>query len=138
MNADFFAVFGSAVRALRARLDRILQLHGLRIGQYQVLRMLWEEDGLTPRELASRLDVEMPTVTRTVGRMVRDGLVVREAHPNDARSIRIRLTARGSAAKEEVSRLFADEAEVALTGFSAQERADFIADLDRIYRNVHR
>ncbi|MHB8147400.1 MAG: MarR family winged helix-turn-helix transcriptional regulator, partial [Vulcanimicrobiaceae bacterium] len=117
MSHDFFAVFGSAVRALRARLDRILQHHGLRLGQYQVLRVLWEHDGSTPGELAEQLDVEMPTVTRTVQRMVRDGLVQREAHRSDARSVRIRLTPLGTDKKTEVARLFSDEAELALAGF---------------------
>lgn len=138
MSPDFFAVFGSAVRGLRARLDRVLQNHGLRLGQYQVLRVLWDHDGLTPRELADRLDVEMPTVTRTVQRMVRDGLVRREAHGTDARSIRIRLTPLGTDKKAEVARLFSDEAERALTGFSTQERSTFVAFLERINTNVRR
>ena len=138
MSQEFFAAFGSAVRGLRARLDRILQSHGLRLGQYQVLKVLWDDDGLTPRELSARLDVEMPTVTRTVQRMVRDGLVERHAHTTDARSVRIQLTALGSAKKAEVARLFSDEAELALGGFSSQERAAFVAFLERIHSNVRR
>ncbi|HEY5341230.1 MAG TPA: MarR family transcriptional regulator, partial [Candidatus Aquilonibacter sp.] len=74
---------GTTMRTVRSHVDRTLQQTGLRLGQFQVLRHLWGDDGLTPRELATRLDVEMPTVTRTVQRMIRDGLVDRRAHPDD-------------------------------------------------------
>ena len=137
MNAksDVFRALGNAVRTLRARVDRTLQNSGLRLGQYQVLRHLWEEDGLTPREIADRLGVEMPTVTRTVQRMVRDGLVARRAHPEDARSVRIYLTKRGLDLRPALAEIIAEQTERALRGFSPGERAEFAEMLDRIAEN---
>lgn len=127
---------GNTVRAVRARVDRALQQCGLRLGQYQVLRFLWEEDGLTPREIAKRLDVEMPTVTRTVQRMLRDGLVRREAHPDDARSVRIYLTKRGTDLESSLAPLLDRETERALRGFSEAERLSLLAMLERISENT--
>lgn len=126
---------GVAVRGLRARIDRALQEHGLRLGQYQILQMLWEQDGLTPGDLAERLAVEMPTVTRTVQRMIRDELVRREANPLDARSVRIWLTPRGLGVRELVSDIFEEETSHALAGFSAAERDQFVDFLERVTRN---
>lgn len=126
---------GVAVRGLRARIDRALQEHGLRLGQYQILQMLWEQDGLTPGDLAERLAVEMPTVTRTVQRMIRDELVRREANPLDARSVRIWLTSRGLGVRELVSDIFEEETSHALAGFSAAERDQFVDFLERVTRN---
>jgi DNA-binding MarR family transcriptional regulator len=113
-----------------------LQDAGLRLGQYQLLRLLWEQDGMTPRELAERLDVEMPTVTRTVQRLLRDGFVRREAHPDDARSVRIYLTERGLEQRDNTSRILARETEHALAGFSQAEREHLVALMERITENV--
>ena len=137
MNArpDVLRTLGSAVRAIRARIDRSLQAVGLRLGQYQVIRILWERDGLTPREISDDLGVEMPTVTRTVQRMLRDGLVRREAHPGDARSVRIYVTPKGGALREAVTRILEEETEVALRGFSAQERRALAEFLERMLAN---
>jgi DNA-binding MarR family transcriptional regulator len=133
---DVLKTLGGTVRAVRARVDRALQQSGLRIGQYQVLRVLWDDDGLTPREIAERLDVEMPTVTRTVQRMVRDGFVVREANQSDARSVRIRLSRRGREIEPAVAEILERETSRALTGFSAAERASLVAMLVRISENA--
>jgi MarR family transcriptional regulator, organic hydroperoxide resistance regulator len=132
---DVFRTLGNTVRTVRARVDRSLQGLGLRLGQYQVLRHLWEQDGLTPREIADRLDVEMPTVTRTVQRMVRDGLVMRQAHPADARSVRIYLTKRGQDLHSTLATIVEEETERSLRGFSTQERASLVRMLDRISEN---
>lgn len=135
-EGDELRALGKTVRAVRARVDRSLQHCGLRLGQYQVLHFLWESDGLTPREIAARLDVEMPTVTRTVQRMIRDGLVHREAHPDDARSVRIYLTRRGSQLQAELAQLLERETERALQGFSPSERASLLRMLERISENT--
>ena len=135
-HSDVFASIGATVRAVRGRLDRSLQDAGLRLGQYQLLRLLWDQDGLTPRELAERLDVEMPTVTRTVQRLLRDGFVHREAHPDDARSVRIYLTERGREQRERVFRILDRETEHALSGFTPSDRENLIALMERIAENV--
>jgi DNA-binding MarR family transcriptional regulator len=134
--SDVYRTLGTTVRLLRSRLDRALQSVGLRLGQLQVLRLLWEQDGLTPRELSERLGVEMPTVTRTVQRMLRDGLVRREAHPADARSVCIFVAPRGFELQSAVSDILRDETEASLTGFSVAEREALVAFLERMSANA--
>jgi MarR family transcriptional regulator, organic hydroperoxide resistance regulator len=135
-DRDVLRTLGNTVRTVRARVDRSLQLVGLRLGQYQVLNHLWKEDGLTPREIAARLDVEMPTVTRTVQRMVRDGLVRREAHQSDARSVRICLTKRGTELEAELEAILDRETERALQGFSTDDRRSLVRMLEQISENT--
>ncbi|MFC7744437.1 MarR family transcriptional regulator [Nocardiopsis composta] len=48
-----------------------------------------------PGEIAGRLGLATPTVTRTVTRMEGSGLVERHPHPTDARLVSVRLTERG-------------------------------------------
>lgn len=135
-DRDVLRTLGNTVRTVRARVDRALQQVGLRLGQYQVLSHLWKEDGLTPREIAARLDVEMPTVTRTVQRMVRDGLVRREAHQSDARSVRIYLTKRGTELESELETILDRETERALTGLSSDDRRSLVRVLEHISENA--
>ena len=133
---DVLAIFGSTVKALRSRFDGLLRHQGVRLGQYQLLRALWERDGMTPRELADRAAVEMPTVTRTVQRMVRDGFVRREAHPSDARSVRILHAPKGKALETAAVELRRQVVKEALGGVSADERTRLVATLDRILQNL--
>jgi DNA-binding MarR family transcriptional regulator len=65
---------------------------GLSTGTFPALLVLWENDGLTQRELIDRLDVEQPTMTNTLARMERDGLIRRAKDPADGRAQRIWLT----------------------------------------------
>lgn len=64
-------------------------------GQFPVLLELWNEDGLTQRELLDRLEVEQATLANTLGRMERDGLIERRQHPKDRRATCNFLTAKG-------------------------------------------
>jgi DNA-binding MarR family transcriptional regulator len=133
---DFLPAFGATVKALRARMDGMLRRHGLRLGQYQLLRALWDRDGLTPRELADQVGVEMPTVTRTVQRMVRDGFVRREANPSDARSVRIFLSAKGRSMETVAKGLLEEVTRLALTGVSPDDRERVTATLGHMLANL--
>jgi DNA-binding MarR family transcriptional regulator len=46
-------------------------------------------------DLAAAEQVSSPTMTRLIDGLVRDGLVVREPHPDDGRSVHVRATATG-------------------------------------------
>lgn len=55
---------------------------------------LWAEGGLHQCDLAERLGVEAPTVTRMVQRLERGGLIDRRPDPDDARAVRLYPTQR--------------------------------------------
>ncbi len=78
-------------RALEQRLAK----HGIALGQFPLLLVLWEEESLTQSEIARRLDIEQPTVANTLQRMERDGLIKTAADPSNRRRVLIRLTDRG-------------------------------------------
>lgn len=89
---------GEAVQQLakvqRARLAVLLAPHGLHPGQDSLLVLLWAHPGLRQAELARRLGIEPPTVTRMVQRLERAGLIERQRDPHDARLVRVRATPR--------------------------------------------
>ena len=59
-----------------------------------VLIPLFEEDGLRIGEIARRSRLSKQTMTTMVRLAERDGLVVREPDPEDARAVRVRLSER--------------------------------------------
>ena len=95
---------------------------GLHVGQEMVLVELWEKDGLRGGELASRLGVEPPTVTKMLRRLEGCGLVERRPDPADARSFGVFLTEKGRALEGPVTRRWGRAQEMTLAGLDAGER----------------
>jgi DNA-binding MarR family transcriptional regulator len=133
---DLSAAFWAASRAIRAEMERELQRHGLHAGQHLLVARLLREDGLTPGELADRIGVETPTVTRMAQRMERAGLVRRVPDRRDRRLVRIYLTEAGERLRAVVPAATRAVVERALDGFSPAERERFAAFLGRMTRNL--
>jgi MarR family transcriptional regulator for hemolysin len=115
---DLLRLLVRAHKLLRAASDEAMSRHGVRVGQNLVLEVLWETDGLTPGELASRLHLTTPTIVNTATRMEAAGLLVRQRDPADGRLVRLHLTAKARAAQrpiEEARRQLAERATATLT-----------------------
>lgn len=72
--------------------DRIAP-YGVVPGQFAQLLVLYGSDGLTQTDLCARVQIEQPTMARTLARMERDGLITRTPDPVDQRRSRVWLTA---------------------------------------------
>jgi DNA-binding MarR family transcriptional regulator len=81
-------------RAMRYHHEAHMSTLGLHAGQELVLLELLREDGLTQTQIAAKLGVEPPTVTKMLSRMERGELVERRTDPEDARVTRVYLTER--------------------------------------------
>ncbi|HEX6708931.1 MAG TPA: MarR family winged helix-turn-helix transcriptional regulator [Rubrobacter sp.] len=120
----------------RANVGALLAEHGLHVGQEMVLLELWQDDGLRGGELAARLGVEPPTVTKMLRRLEGCGLVERRRDPSDARSFRIYLTDEGRALERPVSRCWEQVEEITLSGLNKAERRSFRNLLIRVRKNL--
>jgi MarR family transcriptional regulator, organic hydroperoxide resistance regulator len=123
-------------RAHRANVGGLLAGVGLHVGQEMVLLELWKEDGLKGGELAERLGVEPPTVTRMIRRMERCGFVERRPDPADARSFRVCLTEKGRALEEPVARIWEEAEEKTLRGMGPEETLVLRRLLARVRKNL--
>jgi MarR family transcriptional regulator, organic hydroperoxide resistance regulator len=111
-------------RAHRGNVGGMLAELGLHVGQDMVLIELWQADGLRGGELACRLGVEPPTITKMLRRLENFGLVERRPDPADARSFRVFLTREGRALEDPVSRCFERAEEKTLAGLGPSERRE--------------
>jgi len=83
------------VRALQMRLAR----HRVSFGHWTFLRILWEGDGLTQRELSLQAGVAEPTTFTALKAMQRLGYVTRRRVGSDRKKVYVFLTAKGRALK---------------------------------------
>jgi MarR family transcriptional regulator, organic hydroperoxide resistance regulator len=91
-------------------------------GQDQVLRQLWEEDGLPQADLTRRLGVEPASVSKALERMEKSGFVTRQQDPDDARANRITLTELGRALEQPVKNAWQDIESQLLVGMTNEEK----------------
>ncbi|BBM66152.1 MarR family winged helix-turn-helix transcriptional regulator [Vibrio alfacsensis] len=77
-----------------------LKKHGLTVALWPTMMCLWEEEGITQRDIAEKSKVENSTTTRTLDKLEKLGLVERHPDPNSRRSFRIYLTDKGRGLKD--------------------------------------
>jgi len=121
-------VWRSFARCLQPRIAR----EGVSIGMWFVLRMLWDEDGMTQRELGERVGINGPTMVTALNSMERAGLVKRVKNRADRRKINVFLTKRGRKLK---SILWPMAAEVLALGLSGLNRSQ-VQSLNKMLAQV--
>lgn len=125
-----------AQKLLHRGLGEGLQKHGVTVAQWTVLVTLWETDGLTQKQLSERVAVETPTLSRTIDRMERDGLVSRERSAADRRQVHVRLTEYGAGLWRDLVPEAGANQERALRGISADEEELLRGLLKRVIVNM--
>lgn len=113
-------------------LDERLAKHGVSVGQFRVLLVLWEQEDLTQVEIARYLNIEQPTVAITLKRMERDGIIKTMPDPLDGRRTRIALTERGQMLKGPLTAEAQYINDVAVKGLLADEVTQLHNLLDHV------
>jgi DNA-binding MarR family transcriptional regulator len=85
----------AAARAMMQAYQPLLTKLGLTYPQYLVLMVLWEDDGLSVKELGERLYLDSGTLTPLLKRLAEAGLVRRTRAAHDERVVEVFLTGPG-------------------------------------------
>lgn len=125
-----------AQRALSRLLASRIADYGVSIGQWYFLRALWEEDGLTQRELSFRVGMMEPTTVTALNGMEQRGLVARVRNPRDRRKMNIFLTDRGRALQAELMPIEAEINKVATEGVPPRDAEALDRALRQILKNL--
>lgn len=121
-------------RALQARIEG----HGVTLGMWYFLRILWDQDGLTQSELSRRVGTMEPTTLSAVASMEKAGLVCRTRHSGDRRKIHVNLTEKGRALQETLLPMAADVIGSAARGLTDREVDLFLKLLHAMQDNLKR
>jgi DNA-binding MarR family transcriptional regulator len=103
------AAITSVMRAqqiLLGQVDAVLKPYGLTFARYEALVLLtFSRRGELPlSKIGERLMVHPTSVTNTVDRLERSGLVARRPNPDDGRGVLASITAKGRRVVEEATR----------------------------------
>jgi len=119
-------------RALREKIEEF----GVVPGQFAQLLALYEQDGLTQRELCARVQIEQPTMANTLQRMERDGLIDRVPDPADGRRARVLLTERARGLAVDLTAAMHEVNSRATRGFDESEIAAVMHAVTRMISNL--
>lgn len=92
-------------RRLEQQIEGDLKARGMTLEQFRILRFLSDQNGLSMGDLAARLSIDAPTLTRIVDKMVAAAEVYRGPDPHDRRKVLIFLSRKGAAQFDGVSTL---------------------------------
>jgi DNA-binding MarR family transcriptional regulator len=119
-------------RSLQARIAE----HGVTIGMWFFLRVLWGEDGISQRELSQRVRMMEPTTVTALRAMERRGIVRRERDSGDRRIVKVYLTGHGRALEKALLPRAAAVNAIASKGVTSDEIRALRAVLTKIRANL--
>lgn len=112
-----------ATRGLMRALQMRLAEHNVSFGHWTFLRILWESDGLTQRELSERAGLQEPTTYAALKAMEKLGYVVRRQLPDSRKKVYVFLTPKGRALRPKLVPLAEEVNRVALAAIPAEDVA---------------
>jgi len=106
---DFYTFLCFSMRAVMKKIDRNLsgqlEPYGVSIPQMFVLTCLYDENGITLKEIGNRTLIDSSSMTVLVDKLESDKLVERQLDPEDRRAIRVYITDKGKAIAEELVKI---------------------------------
>jgi DNA-binding MarR family transcriptional regulator len=126
----------TAARLSRTALAARLLNHGFYAGQDQIMLALDHEDGQTPGQLAGRLGVRPPTITKTINRLQVQGFLDKRASDSDARQAHIFLTDTGREAIKAIEKSVRKTEKQALKGLDKKDQKTLSKLLSRVEANL--
>lgn len=133
---------GHLIRMAARGFNRSLQIrladHEVTFGQWVFLRILWEQDGLTQRELSEEAGLTEPTTHTALQRLESLALLERRNLPGNRRKQHVFLSDKGRALRKTLEPLAVEVNDVALAGLSAGDKEALREELLTILRNLDR
>ncbi|WP_337018529.1 MarR family transcriptional regulator [Oceanobacillus massiliensis] len=136
MGYSFFHQQLQFTRSFKKKLNERLAEAGLFHSQWLLIYCLECQKSATLVDISEYLDVEKPTITRTVKRLAEQGLV--EGIPSeDKRERRIKLTEKGIQVYEEAGRIVEQFEQELLKGISKQDEEITIRTIQHLRKKLN-
>jgi len=121
---------------LAVAFGRAIAPHGIALQEWRVLAALGANGAQRLLDLAALTSIDVSTLSRLVGRMVRRRLVRRDRNGNDRREVSVALTPDGQRIFRMIVPLARRYEQIALRGLKPDEAARLRNMLRRIYANL--
>lgn len=115
---------------------RLLREVGLHPGQELLLMQLWNGGPQRQVDVLRILGSDAATITRSVQRLEKAGLVQRTPNPDDGRSVIIEATSASHDLRDRVSQVWETLEAATVSELSGSEQADALRMLEKLERNL--
>lgn len=141
INTDYLNAYsvgllqGKAYRILNTNLTRVLSPYDLSIPEWKLIGQLHDHGDMGLAELAERLSVEPPLVTKLIDHLEKKDYVVRTLHKSDKRAKVITVTKKGEKILLELEPKVKESMKNLVDGVSKMEMLAYIHVLETIVNN---
>jgi len=122
---------------MKNNLMRKIKSFDITTEQWMILNRLFEEGGISQKELSERTLKDQGSLTRTLDRMEKKGLIRRQVSPHDRRSFLVYLTDQGLEVRNQIVPIAVECIEEAVKGFTQEEVEALTTLLKRIISNLN-
>lgn len=110
-----------AHRAFVRKLGVKLEPYGISVAEWAVLRVLWQDEGMTQVDLAQRMKVQKASLTAVLSTLERKGCVAKVWSETDKRKSHLFLTDAGRALEEQILPYGLENNDLALIGVNPRD-----------------
>jgi DNA-binding MarR family transcriptional regulator len=135
-NSTLGHILSMVCRTYRARAGSILESIGLYKGQEMILYSLRTQEGMAQSELAGCMHVKAATITNTLKRLERAGLIERRQDSSDQRISRVYLTPAGQAIVDQMDQIWLELEEIGFGCLDHHERELLRHLLFKVYSHL--
>lgn len=132
--------FGYNTRILHRAFDRLLQRnlaeYKIKNSHWYFLRILWEQEGLTQRELSDETNLAESSTVIMLNQMEQDGLIRKKDDPDDRRKLRIYLTSKAKRLEKKLLPIATRVNEMAAQEIPKNDLETFIRVASRMKENL--
>ncbi|MCC5464642.1 MarR family winged helix-turn-helix transcriptional regulator [Pelosinus baikalensis] len=121
---------------MKNELNRSISMYNITAEQWAVLSRLWEEQGVTQKDLAERTGKDQPNTGRILDKLERKGLVNRIPDTQDRRIVLVFLTDTGCELKEKLIPIVTDVLIRAQRGIDDKDITYLKQILEKLSRNI--
>ena len=125
-------LFRDTHRLIGRLLNSRLEKSGLRVGEWYILRALWQEEGITQRELSLRIGMGEPNVVTTLSRLEKSGIIMRKVDTSDNRRRLVRLTVKGRDLEQKLAPIAQEVNAMIATPLTAAEQQQLVDLIQRV------
>lgn len=129
-------------KLIKNRMNKELEKEGITVAQFTLLKdvelhlNLEKNDELTPVLIASRLDMDKPTISGIINRLIYKGYLDKLPNENDRRSYLVTLTEKSKIQMESFEKINRDIVELAISGIDKEKLYVFGEVLLEVMLNV--
>ena len=121
---------------MKNELNRSISKYNITAEQWAVLSRLWEEQGITQKDLAERTGKDQPNTGRILDKLEKKGLVNRIPDTQDRRIVLVYLTDTGCELKEKLIPIATDVLIRAQRGIDDKDITYLKQILEKLSRNI--